>query len=57
MILYYGTANVAGAYEALVAAGAEGVEPPRCIAQVEGEDVWLAFCRDPDGHPAGLITA
>lgn len=57
IILYYGTADVAGAYAALVAGGAEGVEPPRCIAQVDGADVWLAFCRDPDGYPVGLITA
>jgi methylmalonyl-CoA/ethylmalonyl-CoA epimerase len=57
IILYYGTADVSAAYEGLVGAGAEAVEPPRCIAQVDGADVWLAFCRDPDGHPVGLITA
>lgn len=57
ILLYHGATDVAAAYEELVAAGVESIEPPKCIAQVEGADVWLAFCRDPDGNPVGLITA
>ena len=38
---------------------AQGVafdEAPRCIAQVEGRDIWLAICRDSEGNLLGLIS-
>ena len=31
-------------------------EAPRCIAKVEGKDVWLAIGRDGEGNLFGLIT-
>jgi methylmalonyl-CoA/ethylmalonyl-CoA epimerase len=55
-ILYYGYDDVDAAYRALAGQGVAFEEPPRCIAQVDGRDIWLAVCRDSEGNPLGLIS-
>jgi len=55
-ILYYGVENVAAAYENMRDRGVAFEEAPRCIAQVEGKDIWLAVCRDSEGNMFGLIS-
>ncbi|HMJ92767.1 MAG TPA: VOC family protein [Allosphingosinicella sp.] len=55
-ILYYGVEDVDSAYRAMQAQGVEFDEAPRCIAQVEGRDIWLAVCRDSEGNLLGLIS-
>src|SRR5690348_9432122 len=55
-ILYYGVEDVDAAHEAMKAQGVTFDEAPRCIAQVEGRDIWLAVCRDSEGNLLGLIS-
>ena len=55
-ILYYGVEDVAAAYRDMAAAGVAFEEEPRCIAKVEGKDVWLAVCRDSEGNLLGLMS-
>ena len=55
-ILYYGVEDVDSMYRAMQAQGVAFDEPPRCIAQVEGRDIWLAICRDSESNLLGLIS-
>jgi len=55
-ILYYGVDDVDAAWRAMVDQGVAFEEPPRCIAQVEGRDIWLAICRDSESNLLGLIS-
>ena len=55
-ILYYGVDDVEAGYRALLAKGVAFEEAPRCIANVDGRDVWLAICRDSEGNLLGLIS-
>ena len=55
-ILYYGVQDVAEAYRLMTERGVTFEEEPRCIAQVEGRDIWLAICRDSEGNLLGLIS-
>ena len=55
-ILYYGVDDVEARYRDLLARGVAFEEAPRCIARVDGRDVWLAVCRDSEGNLLGLIS-
>ena len=55
-ILYYGVEDVDSAWRAMLEKGVAFDEEPRCIAQVEGRDIWLAVCRDSEGNLLGLIS-
>ena len=55
-ILYYGVDDVEAGCQALLAKGVTFEEAPRCIARVDGRDVWLAVCRDSEGNLLGLIS-
>jgi methylmalonyl-CoA/ethylmalonyl-CoA epimerase len=55
-ILYYGVDDVEAAHRTMTQAGVEFEEPPRCIAKVDGRDVWLAACRDSEGNILGLMS-
>ena len=55
-ILYYGVEDIAAAHRALAGNGVVFEEEPRCIAKVEGRDVWLAICRDSEGNLLGLMS-
>ncbi|HEX8258378.1 MAG TPA: VOC family protein [Allosphingosinicella sp.] len=55
-ILYYGVEDVAAAHRALAGKGVAFEEEPRCIAKIEGRDVWLAICRDSEGNLLGLMS-
>ena len=55
-ILYYEVDDVDSACRAMREKGVAFDEEPRCIAQVEGRDIWLAVCRDSEGNLLGLIS-
>ena len=55
-ILYYGVDDVDAAYKALAGQGVAFEEEPRCIANVDGKDIWLAVCRDGEGNVIGLMN-
>ena len=54
--LYYGVDDVEQSYSSMTKAGVEFQEAPRCIAKVDGRDVWLAVCRDSEGNLLGLMS-
>lgn len=54
--LCYGVANAGEAMAALAKMGVPAEEEARCIARVEGRDVWLGFVRDSEGNPVGLMS-
>jgi methylmalonyl-CoA/ethylmalonyl-CoA epimerase len=55
-ILYYGVDDVAAAHDALSARGVTFEEAPHQIAEVKGQAIWLAVCRDSEGNYVGLIN-
>jgi methylmalonyl-CoA/ethylmalonyl-CoA epimerase len=55
-ILYYGVEDVDAAYRAMKESGIAFEEEPRCIAKVDGRDVWLAICSDGEGNLLGLMS-
>ena len=55
-ILYYGVDDVAAAYDEMRAGGVAFDEPPRRIAEVDGQPIHLAICRDGEGNRLGLIS-
>ncbi|MGQ0559816.1 MAG: VOC family protein [Sphingosinicella sp.] len=55
-ILYYAVASAREAYQALAAEGIEFLEEARCIAKVDGKNVWLAVGRDSEGNLFGLMS-
>jgi predicted enzyme related to lactoylglutathione lyase len=55
-IVYYAVPDARAAGAALAAAGAELVEPARCIARVGDKDIWLAAGRDSEGNLLGLMS-
>ncbi len=55
-ILYYGVEDVEAAHRTMAEAGVAFEEAPRCIAKVDGRDVWLAICRDSEGNLIGLMS-
>lgn len=55
-ILYYDVEDIAAAHRHLSEAGGAFEEAPRCIAKVDGRDIWLAICRDSEGNLLGLMS-
>ena len=55
-ILYYAVPDAEEAQQALAALGVIFEEEARCIARVDGKDVWLAICRDSEGNLVGLMS-
>jgi len=55
-ILYYQVDDIRAAHEVLVRRGVAFVEPPHFVAPLEHADLWLAFLRDSEGNPVGLMS-
>lgn len=53
--LYFRVADLALTVADLRARGADIVAEPHLTAPMPDHDLWLAFCRDPDGHLVGLM--
>ena len=54
-ILYFRVADIQSIHAALAAKGVAFVQEPHQVARMAGHDLWLAFLRDPDGNPIGLM--
>jgi methylmalonyl-CoA/ethylmalonyl-CoA epimerase len=54
-ILYFRVANIQQTHDLLAARGVEFVQKPHLVAQMADHDLWLAFFRDPDKQPIGLM--
>ena len=55
-MLYYAVPSAREAMAALAAQGVRIEEKARCIAQVDGRDVWLGFLFDSEGNPVGVMS-
>lgn len=55
-ILYFKVPDIHAAHEALFAAGVAFIQAPHLVARMKDHELWLAFLRDPDGHPLALMS-
>ena len=53
--LYFRVPDLLLAVNELSARGADVVSQPHLTAPMPDHDLWMAFCRDPDGHLVGLM--
>lgn len=54
-VLYFKVEDLTLAHETLTSRGVTFESPPHLIAKMPDHDLWMAFFRDPDGHPIGLM--
>ena len=55
-ILYYAVDDIQQAAAALTARGVVFEQPPHIVARLPQADLWMAFLRDVDGNPVGLMS-
>ena len=53
--IYFRVPDLLLATAELSARGADIVSQPHLTAPMPDHDLWMAFCRDPDGHLVGLM--
>lgn len=54
-ILYFRVDDIERTHAALVARGAADEHGPQLTAKLPDHELWIAFVRDPDGNPVGLM--
>jgi methylmalonyl-CoA/ethylmalonyl-CoA epimerase len=54
-IIYFRVADIHETHAALVARGVEFIQKPHLVARMQEHDLWMAFLRDPDQNPIGLM--
>lgn len=54
-ILYFRVADIHETHNLLAARGVEFMQEPHMVAQMADHDLWMAFIRDPDRQPVGLM--
>jgi methylmalonyl-CoA/ethylmalonyl-CoA epimerase len=54
-LLYFRVADIQQTCDLLAARGVEFMQKPHMVAQMADHDLWLAFFRDPDQQPIGLM--
>ena len=54
--IYFRIADLPATVDALKARGIAFESDPHMIAKMPDHDLWLAFLRDPDGNPIGLMS-
>ncbi|HXE08727.1 MAG TPA: VOC family protein [Acidobacteriaceae bacterium] len=55
-ILYFRVPDIHATHAALFAAGVAFVQAPQMVARMKDHELWLAFLRDPDGHPIAVMS-
>ena len=55
-IIYYKVDDIQQAVATLTARGVEFDSPPHLIAKLPRADLWMAFLRDVDRNPVGLMS-
>lgn len=53
-ILYFEVADCAAAYAALKVRGVPFDDEPHLVGKTATHELWMAFCRDPEGNVIGL---
>ncbi len=54
-VIYYRVDDIDAAFQTLSARGATFFSNPHLIAKMPDHELWMAFLRDPDGNPIGLM--
>jgi len=54
-ILYFKVPDIHAAHAALFAEGVAFIHAPHIVARMKDHELWMAFLRDPDGHPLALM--
>jgi methylmalonyl-CoA/ethylmalonyl-CoA epimerase len=54
-ILYFRVADLHATHALLAAKGVEFIQNPQLVAKMPDHDLWMAFLRDPDANPVGLM--
>lgn len=55
-ILYYRVDDIADAHQTLVKRGVNFEHPPGLVHKAADHELWLAFCRDPEGNSLALMS-
>src|SRR3954470_5194496 len=55
-VLFYDVADIKATHARIKAAGAQSIEEPRVIAQMNGREVWIGAVSDGQGNHVGLIS-
>jgi predicted enzyme related to lactoylglutathione lyase len=53
-VLYFEVADCRTAYEALRSRGVPFDDEPHLVGRTATFEVWMAFCRDPEGNPIAI---
>lgn len=56
-ILYFEVENIQAAHAALVARGVPFDGDPHLVGKTATHELWMAFCRDPEGNIIGISEA
>lgn len=56
-ILYFEVADCRAAYDALKARGVPFDDEPHLVGKTATQELWMAFCRDPEGNLIGISEA
>jgi len=55
-ILYFKVGDIHAVHTHLAGKGVTFTDPPHLVAKMPDHDLWIAFLRDPDDHPIGLMA-
>ncbi len=55
-IIYFTVPSVRDAFVQLGLRGVEFASEPRIVHRASDHDLWMAFTRDPDGNPIGIMS-
>jgi catechol 2,3-dioxygenase-like lactoylglutathione lyase family enzyme len=55
-LVYYRVDDLEKSWEGVTGRGAEPVSPPQLVHRDGSTELWMAFVRDPDGIPVGLMA-
>lgn len=55
-ILYFRVADLHQTHALLAARGVDFIQKPHLVARMADQELWIAFLRDPDGNPVGLMS-
>ncbi len=55
-ILYYKVDKLEGVCAALKTRGVEFVQDAHLVAKMPDHELWMAFFKDPDGNPIGVMS-
>ncbi len=53
--LYFRVTDIHETHATLAARGVEFIQKPHLVARMADHELWIAFLRDPDGNPVGLM--